>query len=72
MKYPDAAQIKVLVDKNPKQVGTACWYIFEYYKSCKTVGEFRPMVKNGRHRPNSAGADLTWNVKHKFIQIQAV
>jgi hypothetical protein len=69
MGYPDSSRITVLVDKNPKRVGSACWYIFEYYWKCKTVGEFRRMVTGGRYRPKSTGENLSWDVGHRFIRI---
>lgn len=54
--------ITVLVDKNPKRVGTTGYKIFEYYENGQTVEE--NLKAGGRKQ------DLRWDVNHKFISIE--
>lgn len=68
--YDDTDVIRILSERNPKREGSAAWHMWTYYKEGMSVGEFRRLVRCGRHRPKDANADLKWNVEHKFIRIE--
>jgi len=69
MQYDEDDVIRVLVGFNPKQGGTACWHVWNYYRDGMTVGEFRRKVRGGRYRPDSASGSLKWDVERGFIAI---
>jgi hypothetical protein len=59
--FANELKISVLVNGNPKKVGTPSHARFETYFAGDTVGDF---IKAGGTR-----ADLRWDIKHKFIKI---
>lgn len=60
--YSDDQKITLVEKTNPKRAGTDAHKRYEYYKTCKTVGEF---VKKG-----GSYADLRWDAEREYITIK--
>lgn len=61
-RFAPTATIKVVVDENPKRVGTDSYKRFALYTKHHTVESF--LKAGGR------GADLSWDTAHKFVTIK--
>jgi hypothetical protein len=71
--YPEDAKLEVIVDANPKKVGSRAHAIFEFYRTSATVGDFFAATagfldKNGKKAPGTY-ADITYDVGHGFIKV---
>ena len=60
-RYQRDQKVKLLVDSNPKQIGSKSYKRFNIYYNGITVGEF--LDKGG------ITIDLKWDVEHNFIKI---
>ena len=60
-RYQRDQKVKLLVDSNPKQIGSKSYKRFNIYYNGITVGEF--LDKGG------LTIDLKWDVEHNFIKI---
>ena len=61
-KFSPDQTIEILVDKNPKRKGAACYDRFDLYKNGMTVKEYL--------NAGGIGADLPWDVAREFIAIK--
>jgi len=59
--YPDDMALKVLVEENPKKVGSKAHAMFEGYFGCTTVGEAR--AKGVSYQ------SIAYDVARRFIQL---
>jgi len=59
--YPEDAPVKVLVQANPKKVGSKAAEMFELYTGSATVGDF--LAKGGTYQ------DIAYNVGRGFIKV---
>lgn len=71
--YPEDAKLEVIVDANPKKVGSRAHAVFELYRTSATVGDFFVATadfldKNGKKAPGTY-ADITYDVGHGFIKV---
>ena len=62
-RFDEVGKITLLVKENPKRQDTAAHRNFSKYRDELLVGEF---LKSG-----GARADLSWDIKHKFIAISS-
>lgn len=63
-RFPDAAKITLISEKNPKREGSKAHPRFALYKTGQTVGEF---IKAG-----GTFGDLDWDSSHGFISVEGV
>jgi hypothetical protein len=65
---PDSVRIKLLRKDNPKSPMSPSAQRFELYKTVKTVGEYRELMRKAKH-PHYANLDLARDERRGHIKL---